>query len=139
METCDRDESAVGADVDRGDDGETGVGGRVGRVEVFFCIGGRVVLGAFGNPASNEGDFEFVERRLVFGHLGLSVLWRDLFEERAFGRISGNDGHSVFLSACEQFFEIGHHVTATRFGRLVTSLAVGLEDGPDVFVVADGF
>ena len=30
-----------------------------------------------------------------------------------------------------------HHVAAARLGRLVTALALGLEDRPDLLVVAD--
>ncbi len=132
------DQLAVGRVVERGDDGGHFVDGRVVAIVARTGVLGRIIGGTFLDPAAHQGDLVHGQRIVFLRHLGGAVLSREnLFEQVAAGSIVGDDGFSG-LPAGDQLVEGRHHVVALRLGRLVTPLALGLENRTDVAVVADG-
>ena len=51
--------------------------------------------------------------------------------------LPGDDGRVAALAPLEHAVERRHHVAAAGLGRLVAALALGLEDRPDLLVIAD--
>src|SRR5262249_30174840 len=78
-----------------------------------------------------------VERLVLLGHLGLAVLGSDLEDQLTLAGLAGDDGGLPAVAGGEQPFEFGHDVAAAVLGGLVTALAAGLGDGPDLLVVTD--
>ena len=97
---------------------------------MFARIGGRVIHRALLNPSGQKSHFDFLERSFAFRHPHLAILRRDHFQDGAFIRMPRGDGHAFAFAAREEAFEIGHHIAALGFGRLMTSLAIRLQNGP---------
>src|SRR5439155_1454091 len=61
----------------------------------------------------------------------------DVGDELALLGVVRDDGLLARLAAGEELVEDGHDELAAGLGRLVAALAVGLEDRPDLLIVAD--
>jgi len=65
----------------------------------------------------------------------------DLVDQERLRRILGHDRLlfvlGAFFAPREELGEIGHDIAALGLGRLMAALALRLEDGADLFVVAD--
>src|SRR5665213_99058 len=102
-----------------------------------FGIGWSVILGALRNPGTDDRDFRFCERSLAFGHSGFAILRCDHFQNGAFFGIFWDNRRAFAIAAREEAFELGHDITALVFCGLMATLAIGLQDGPNVVIVTD--
>ena len=97
----------------------------------------RIVRGALFDPAADQRDLGVGQRGFVGRHQRLAVFRRDLLDQVAFVRLAGHDRRRAALAAGHQRFESRHDELAVGFGRLVAAVAMSLEDGTDLLVVAD--
>ena len=124
--------------VDRCDHGRAAVDGRVLGIDWRRCVRRRVIFGAFFNPLPNQRDVTFREGRLFLWHRSHAFcVGRDLFEQIAVVRLSGDDRRRVAFATDEHVFENSEIELAAGFGWLVAALAIGLQDWEDGSVVAD--
>ena len=130
---------AVGGIIDGRDHRRQGVHGRVvGGVSLPGARGG-IILGALGDPFFDQLDLSGVQRLFAARHRGLACFWvrQNLFNYGALIYFAGHDGRPLIIAASEEAFEIGHHIPALIFGWLVTALAVSLEEGANLVIIAN--
>src|SRR5207248_3154284 len=94
-------------------------------------------LGPLRDPAADEVHVGGRERRLLGRHRGLAIDGRDLVDEEGFIGLAGDNRGRLRLAAGEQAIELSHHVSAAGLGGLMATLALRLEDGAYLLVVAD--
>jgi len=102
-----------------------------------LCIRWRIVLGPLLDPGTEDRYFIIEERSFAFGHPDLAVQRRYHLEYGALVGMLCDHGGTFTVTPGEQPFEIGHHIAALGFGGLMASLAIRLEDGADVVIIAD--
>src|SRR5262249_50835469 len=135
MESSHGEDFAVRRKVDRRDDGRPRVHGWVRRIIAGLSVLRSVIGGPFRNPALDQLDLNLRGRGLTLGHLGLAVLWRDLFDQVALVRLLGDDRGFHRFSAGEQPVKDGHDIAASRLRRLMAALAMRLKNRPDLLVI----
>src|SRR5262249_15988432 len=125
--------------VDRRDHRRAAVDGRVLGVDRQCGIGRRVVLRAFVDPLADQRDVALRQGGLFQRHRRVAfVVWRNLFEQVAVVRLAGDDRSGTALTTSKYVFENGKIEFAAGFRRLVTAMAVRLEDREDSRVITDG-
>ena len=91
---------------------------------------------------SIRGEMLDLERRHIAtvgsSHSNYADSQRNLLHYLALVKISGDDARLIAFAGFEQGRMRGHDVPALRFGRLMASLAMLLEDRPNGAIVADG-
>ncbi len=137
MERGDRQERPIGRERQGRDHRQPGVLGGMIHVVPRLGVLGHVIRGALGDPSADQLDLGGRQRRLVLGHLRLAVLGGDLVDEVAFIRLAGHDRWHVALATLEHPIEGRHHIGTASLGRLMATLALGLEDRADLPVVTD--
>ncbi len=137
MEPRHGQQQSVGREGQGGNHRQPGVFGRVLRIIPPSQVLGRVVLRPLLNPLRDDRNLRFGQRRLVLGHLGLAAMGSDQLDKTALGRLARHDGRLTRLASFEHPVEARHHVGPTRLRRLMTTLAVGLQDRADLLVIAD--
>ncbi len=137
MESAEREELAVGRKLQGGHHGLPRIGGGMVFVIAVASGFGRVVGRALGDPLADDFEFRGGQRRLILGHLGLTLFGRDEVEQVAVVRLFGDDRHGLRVASLEEAVKAGHDETAASLGGLVTPLALGLKDRADLLVVAD--
>ena len=130
---------AVRRIIDGSDHWRQGVHGRVVGGVTLAGAWGRVILSALGDPFFDELDLSGVQGFFTTRHRGLACFWvrQNLFNYSALIYFAGHDCRPLIIAAREEAFEIGHHIPTFIFGRLMTALAVGLEEGADLVVVTN--
>src|SRR5207247_654230 len=94
--------------------------------------GRRIVLGALGDPALDDLDVMFTERRFVLRHPWRFLAARqDLFQQKALARLPGHDPRPIAFALLEEIGVAGHHEVPLGLRRLMAALALLLEDRPD--------
>ena len=102
-------------------------------------MGQRVVLCAFGDPATNPSDFYLAKGlRGLDRHLRVTIGRRDLRNEITRVGIARHDGGFTRLTAFEQAFKLRHHKVATAFRALMATQAIRTKDRQNLFVETDG-
>jgi hypothetical protein len=141
MEPGHREGLPVGRIVDRGDHRRRRVGRRMLLVKSLPGVLGRVVPGAFLDPALDQQAIRLEQGRLFHRHLGLPVDRRDQREQVALVRVPWRDCRLAVLfrlfAARDELGKVRHDVIALRLRGLVAFLAVRLEDRADLLEVAD--
>ena len=77
-----------------------------------------------------------MEGFLSTGHGGFAVFFRDdEFNYRTLSYFIGNNGWPLIIAARQKAGKVGHNIPAFVLGRLMATLAVSLEDRPDLMEV----
>ena len=96
-----------------------------------------VVLGSSGNPGSEPADLLVGQCGLSEGHARLALTQQKSKDEASFG-VRGDEGSAALTALLEPL--IVGQVKTTLFHRgLLTPLALGLNSGPDLPSITDGF
>ena len=136
MKARDREQLSVRGKIEGSHDRRPGINRRMFGVVMRLGVRRRVVHGALLNPGGKQRHLVLLERGFAFGHAHLAIQGRDHFQDRTLVRMAGDDGRALGVTAGQQPFEIPHRIAALGFGRLMAALAVGLEYGTDVTVIA---
>ena len=89
------------------------------------------------DPLPHERHFFITERIGVLWHFRFAIDWSNLIKQIALVGLAGDDCCIAGFTTGDQLIERRHHVIAQRLGRLMTALAIGLEERSDLLVVAD--
>ena len=130
---------AVRRIIDGSDHWRQGVHGRVVGCVTLAGAWRRIILSALDDPFFDELDLSGVQGFFTTRHRGLACFWvrQNLFNYSAFIYFAGHDCRPLIIAAREEAFEIGHHIPTFIFGRLMTALAVGLEEWANLVIIAN--
>ena len=134
-----RDQLAVGRIVQRGQYRSYRVLGRMVRIKSFPRVLGSIIPGSLRDPLGDEGQFVGGEGLVLFRHLRTvgPFLQCDQIDEPTFLRFVGHHHGFPPFPAGNHPGHVGQNVVAFGLCRLVAAVALGLENGANVLVIAD--